>query len=1221
MLLGILLPPVDGTVSAASSLTESATTSVPATPEEMNDRFPVLQAHVNSRLMGGNVRGFGMLAQYDSPGPQEIYVRRVTQPGQNGTFHYNPITYVKVIDPDGNTAAYYDLTDQNTADHKAVLTIPNGGAGIWRISYYGGRQDDRLEIGIPATDIWGVRGEQNLGVTETTPVTSYLYLPRTVQKAIVINYNPSNPSLPSSVSLYDANNAPLGTTQWVSSKRRNQLILNQIQNHAGNVWKVVHSGVAGQSIAFDGVPGLLTPTPEAALALRGGTMEADGGLLVQGPVQAKARATMYAMRNANFNVELDWDGLEPSDSVNSQLDTLLYGAYGVLSTLKDGLAFQNLNAASPYFGAFPNPPQTLTDLDARLSWESFLYGPRLSIHEPSTLSTAAFADLPLNPAYNNEALINRAVIGSLFHIAQMQGDDLLRENTLEADDYPISHTFFIYPLSIALPYMQLKDKVDPATREVWRQGLLATGDKLADFMSYQSNQWAHIILGHLYTYMATGEERFLGYFERMMDSYLNDYPDRGKHGQSSTGYFLEEFGPDGNYEELNLVNVTDAYYRYRELPGARVDLVAKMKASIEKSLKFQSFYYFPLPEGAPYQPNDGTFISPTAMNSRNQLHMMNEGYPGEFAAYPEFPIAAARYAMTSDPGVLGKAMIMPYVANTDAWRQRLLTWGLDTKDEGFPGSGRRLAGYMTDQILHAYSLPKIAAPELLPAQQEEGIWELPGLFAWKKGAMYGVVHYGINPAASQSKFGGAPMALWSPGTGLALSSMRSNKVANIQSPADITFSAVYGQDHNGAFFYTGNDSSTFQWLEQDESFEIVSNLAKVPGQLKWQYELLEDEVKIKAELDTNHPVTNAYVNLPFSLYLKDAVQTSDPLAQIEQPADGKFIYKIGNSVMEVTWPEQVEAQTAVVATNGYGNVYNLRLPLSAGSQTLEFRMKAYELDDPSEQPQEQGDVKLTGPSEIQSGQSFDLIYGLSNVSSSVYAKSMTVHFDANTLAFMGADSLQPDFTVVGSTYAPGKVRILQASTNPAAPVTGSLNLLQLHFRAIGGTVTTNVYVSDIVAADQFGNELSLNGGSGLQVSIADVDSSELAAAIAEARAAAAAAKVLNPASPRWGYYPQSAIAALNEAILTAESVLNQTGASQAQLDQAAHTLRLALTAFYAAASQQAGVGDLAILAANYGATNGSPHWETLRIFDLNQDGRLDIADLVAIARRILGQGA
>jgi len=950
-LLAIPIPP-GTTVSATegNSLTNvaeasQATLPIPATPEEKSLRFPVLQAHVNSRIMGGGVRGFGMLAQYESPGPREVYVRRVTSPGQNGTLHFNPITYVKVIDPDGNTAAYYQLTDQSAAEQEVVLSVPDGKPGIWRVSYYGGRLDDRLEIGLPQTDIWGIRGEQNLGITETTPTTAYLYLPRTVRKSILIGYHPSdNANLPG-FSLYASNGQLLGNTQWVSSKKRSELVLNNIQSHVGTVWKFTHSGVSGQSIAFDGVPGLLAPTREAALALMGGTVESADGLLAQGPVQAKAREVMYGMKDADFQVNLNWDGLEVTDSVYPQLDSQLYGAYGVLSNLKFGLSLQNLDAESPYFGAFPDPPNNLDSFQTRLSWESFLYGGRLSIHEPSTLSTAASTDLPLNPAYNNQALINRAVIGSLFHIAQMQGDDQLRELTLETTDYPISHSFFIYPLSIALPYMQLKDKVDPVTREVWRQGLIAVGDKIADYTAYQSNQWSHVILGHLYTYLATGEERFLGYFERMMDSYLDYYPDRGKLGQHPDGYFLEEYGPDGNYEELSLINVVDAYYRYRSLAGAKPELAEKIKAAVEKSLTFQSFYYLPLPEGTPYFPNDGTFISPSAMNSRSQHHMMNEGYPGEFIAYPEFPLAAARYALSKDPGGgIGKANIMPYIANNEGWIQRLLTWGLNTKDDGFPASGRRLSGYAVDQVLNAYRLPKTAAPVMLPAQQEQGTWQQQGQLAWKRGSLYGVILYGVDPSSLQSKSGGAPIALWSKGTGLALSSMRSSKVANIQSPADITFSSVYGEDVNGKFFYTGNDISNFQWIEQDRSFEIKSTMAKVPGELKWQYELLDGEIKVKVSLHTTQPVRNAYVNLPFSLYLKNPANTAVPLAQIEQPENGRFVYRIGNSVMEATWPSDVPATTAEAATNGYGDVMNLRIPLPAGGQPLEFSIKAYDLD-------------------------------------------------------------------------------------------------------------------------------------------------------------------------------------------------------------------------------------------------------------------------------------
>ncbi|WP_312895053.1 dockerin type I domain-containing protein [Paenibacillus eucommiae] len=46
------------------------------------------------------------------------------------------------------------------------------------------------------------------------------------------------------------------------------------------------------------------------------------------------------------------------------------------------------------------------------------------------------------------------------------------------------------------------------------------------------------------------------------------------------------------------------------------------------------------------------------------------------------------------------------------------------------------------------------------------------------------------------------------------------------------------------------------------------------------------------------------------------------------------------------------------------------------------------------------------------------------------------------------------------------------------------------------------------------------------------------------------------------------------------------------------------------------VGDLAIMAANYGKDTSSPDWEQVKQADLNGDGKIDIEDLVAIAKKI-----
>lgn len=47
------------------------------------------------------------------------------------------------------------------------------------------------------------------------------------------------------------------------------------------------------------------------------------------------------------------------------------------------------------------------------------------------------------------------------------------------------------------------------------------------------------------------------------------------------------------------------------------------------------------------------------------------------------------------------------------------------------------------------------------------------------------------------------------------------------------------------------------------------------------------------------------------------------------------------------------------------------------------------------------------------------------------------------------------------------------------------------------------------------------------------------------------------------------------------------------------------------------VGDLGIMSAHYGKTSASPDWSSVRRADLNQDGRIDIADIAELARLIL----
>lgn len=47
------------------------------------------------------------------------------------------------------------------------------------------------------------------------------------------------------------------------------------------------------------------------------------------------------------------------------------------------------------------------------------------------------------------------------------------------------------------------------------------------------------------------------------------------------------------------------------------------------------------------------------------------------------------------------------------------------------------------------------------------------------------------------------------------------------------------------------------------------------------------------------------------------------------------------------------------------------------------------------------------------------------------------------------------------------------------------------------------------------------------------------------------------------------------------------------------------------------IGDLAIVAANYGKSSADPDWDKTKRADINSDGKVDLTDLVLIAKDIV----
>ncbi|MDF2924145.1 MAG: hypothetical protein K0R57_3059 [Paenibacillaceae bacterium] len=876
----------------------------PGLDGQLAARFPLYQASVN-RVLAGDNRGFGMLAQYEESAPQEVYFSRTTEPVSNEPF--DPAAHVKVFDPQGNMVLYHDFSGQPAGKQELILPIPAGQAGIWTFSFTGGRNGDLLEIGLPATDIWGVRGEMALGITETTPKKAYVYLADITQQDMHPNYMPKLTSgfffleafgNAPSISLRNQAGNVVGTL--ANSGGRN--VIDAGPAPAGEVWSLDLAGWGGY-ILIDGTPGLLTPSVEAALALKGGTVEAEG-FVVAGPLQARLMEKMVEISGQNLDVELDFPEEVPDDLENPLLEVLAYGRYGTLQGLDYVFRHQILDPADPAFGMVLDKQKQQLGL--------FSGGMAAAVTVPGQL----------NPAYGNEALLNRAVLNSLSFLVWLQGDFAYKDRNLREVAGGPNQLYFaaIGPQAVD-PYLMLHDKVDPATAALWKEAVTAVLDKYADMRNYLSNQWTHNILAQLYMHEATGEERFLKNFERMIVSFIDGTHGPGSRlGQHPAGFYLEEYGPDGNYESMSSYHIMDSYRVYKNTPGFDPVILAKLKSGIERNLTFKSFYWLPQP--------DGSMASPTAINTRTNTPIHIATYPGDIMGRADFALSLRRYQMwpgpSEDPADLAGGDIMAHRINTEEWALKVLNALLPLKS----GSQERVT-YWPHAIYESYTQPITVEPADLPIDSTYGTWELPGQIAWKRGELYGVVLYdvpGVTRVIPQAHLGGGPTVLWGNNTGSVVSSLRNSKAGAVAGPEDIVHSGIFGKDSNGQFFYSGKERTTLTWIVPDRIFELRSPLSSPQGELVWRYELDDEETRITVSLNLQEQAQEAFITLPIA----------SGLANTEPHVfeNNKLKYQAGSSSMILELPQGAQAQLLDEVTTPFGKARNLQIALASDGTPL-----------------------------------------------------------------------------------------------------------------------------------------------------------------------------------------------------------------------------------------------------------------------------------------------
>lgn len=840
---------------------------------------------LNIHTMGGNVRGFGVLAEYSSAAPGKVVLTRTTKPG---AYEFKPdyggfanICSFKIYDPQGKVVKFFDLGEQRRTEEIYEFTLPAGKPGIWRFSVANGLGSDTYRIEFPDTPVWGVRGEMALGIGENFMKEAYLYLPENSECLIAMTWGAKD----AGIEFFD------GTKSLGAPKPAGRRKLAVIEKYPkGKAVKVKLNHMKGAALAVDGVPGLLCPTPEAAVKLRGGQVRASG-FMVNGPIQARVRNVMEKLKPQDFAFTLKFPKYEPEKIRNPQLECLLFGKYGPLNTLVSASQKQILDSDSPFFGANTKPDnKNLKD------WRKGIYGGVISPFSAESLAAAAETPLSLNAVYKNRAVINRALIAAFYHFVQLQGDGILREGDLRRNDYPMTHAFFVYG-NLAKALELLKNDLTPEQREAYREALIELGDKIATYQAYESNQWGHVIAGHLNTYKATGEKRFKKYFEILMNAYVNcTFGKDSKHGLHPTGFFLEEYGPDGNYDHLNMYALAGSYYGYRALPDARPELVKQMHDGIQRNLYYKSFHWLPSAGG------DLDFIfTPNAMNCRTNSLVSIPSYPGDYMAGREFDLGYTRFMMNrpARPNIAYPASVFPHLANTDAWALTLIRESLSKGPNASDADD--YFGSWTPEIYDIYKLPRKAKIVELPYQRERGVWDLPGQIAWKNGELYGILFYAVDGANRKGEprgiMSGGPLGLWSKDLGYALASMRNSRGNAVTSGKDITWSGVYGTLANGKIGFSGKEHSDFKWIRRDSEFETAASLRPVKGTLTWTYAIEENGVRVRVKLNAPE-LKNAILSLPFRIDKKASMK-------IEQP--GRFVYSRGANSMTVAWAPALKA--------------------------------------------------------------------------------------------------------------------------------------------------------------------------------------------------------------------------------------------------------------------------------------------------------------------------
>ena len=308
-----------------------------------------------------------------------------------------------------------------------------------------------------------------------------------------------------------------------------------VKGKQGQVWKL--SGKVPVSEAcyfgFNGMPVILCPDKETALAIRGSLEKAKDGTLYPHKFQVRMHEWLQAHKNDDLTM--------PRMDIKSRLPLMkkepnavgLLGPSGLFNFINSMIEQQNMDKDSEDFGATP-----------------YL----------ESLAAALGLDKEYNPFFKHPVLEKRVIIGVFKKFLKMKESDTWEDSTKDycgGDGLRFSHDLNAF-------YLGIEGVSDAECRALWSEAIRRSPDRFSMFRVACENQSSHWPFFYQCLAERLGEKRYA----ELAKDYIYGMSREGGNPFMKTGYQQENYGPDGTYQGLGTCYQA-IYYRMTGNPVAK----------------------------------------------------------------------------------------------------------------------------------------------------------------------------------------------------------------------------------------------------------------------------------------------------------------------------------------------------------------------------------------------------------------------------------------------------------------------------------------------------------------------------------------------------------------------------------------------------------------------------------------------------------------------------